>query len=309
MKLDRQSPIPLYHQLSEALRYRIATGEARPGERVPSVRAGARLWGVNLHTVRRAYHVLEQAGLLRTDRTGTVVRERPAEALEAFLESTVRRARDEFGLRMPDLQRRLSLYAGVARGGVVHVVECSETQAADLAAQLTTAWEVRAEPWSLERPGEPPEGPVVATYFHYNDIRRRWPDRFPSVHFAAIRPDQALAERLEQLQPQSGEILLCERDERMAANIAADLSRVLPTGYSIRPLVAQDPAQALREAEPSKVVLFAPRIWGLLAPDARADRRAVEVRYVFDARDLDLVAGRMGWRRLGGDEPSWRSTA
>jgi GntR family transcriptional regulator len=307
--LDRKSPIPLYHQLSEALRYRIATGEIRAGERVPSVRAGARLWGVNLHTVRRAYHILEQAGLLRADRTGTVVRERPVEALEAFLESTVRRARDEFGLRMPDLQRRLSLYAGVVARGVVHVVECSETQAADLAAQITAAWEVLAEPWSLERPGEPPEGPVVATYFHYNDLRRRWPDRFPTIHFAAIRPDPALAERLEQRQPQSGDILLCERDERMAANIAADLSRVLPTGYSIQPLVAQDPVEVLRVAESNKVVLFAPRIWGLLPPAARADRRAVEVRYLFDARDLDLAAARMGWRRLGVDESNWRSTA
>lgn len=303
MKLDRQSPIPLYHQLSEALRYQIATGEARPGERLPSVRDGARRWGVNLHTVRRAYQVLEEAGLLRTDRTGTVVRERlpRAEALEGFLESMVRRARSEFGLRLPDLQRRLSLYAGLMGAGVVHVVECSETQAADLAAQLAALWEVRAEPWSLERPGEPPDGPVVATYFHYNDIRRRWPNRFPLVHFAAIHPDPALAGRLEQLQPQAGDILLVERDERMAANIAADISRVLPIGFSIRPLVAQDPGEAMQQAEPNEVVLFGPRVWGLLAPAVRADRRAVEVRYLLDDGDLDLVAGRLGWRRIGGE--------
>jgi hypothetical protein len=69
------------------------------------------------------------------------------------------------------------------------------------------------------------------------------------------------------------------------------------------------PVEMLWEAEPHKAVLFAPRIRGLLPPAARADRRAVEVRYVFDARDLDLVAARMGWRRLGGGESSWRSTA
>lgn len=308
MDLDRKSPIPLYHQLSEALRYEIATGGRRAGERLPSVRAGAREWGVNMHTVRRAYRALEGAGLLRTDRMGTVVRERPVEALDAFLESTVRRARDEFGLHVPDLQRRLSLHAGVAPGDVVQVVECSETQAADLATQLTAAWEVRAEPWSLERPGEPPAGPVVATYFHYNDIRRRWPNRFPSIHFAAIGPDAAIVERLEELQPRPGGILLCERDERMAANIAADLSRVLPSTYSIQPVVVGDPVGVLRDAEPSQVVLFAPRMWGLLAPAARADRRAIEVRYVFDPRDLDLVAARMGWRRQGVAEPGWRST-
>jgi GntR family transcriptional regulator len=313
VRLDRNSPVPLYHQLSEALRYRIATGEARPGERLPSVREGARRWGVNLHTVRRAYHVLEQAGLVRTDRAGTTVRERVprAEAAEAFLESVVRRARDEFGLRVPELQRRLSLYAG-ARGagrGVVHVVECSETQAADLATQLAAAWDVPAEGWSLERPGEPPEGPVVATYFHYNDVRGRWPERFPSVHFAAIHPDPALRGRLEQLQPRAGAILLCERDECMAANITADLSRVLPAGYAVRPLVARDPGKALRQAGPDQVVLFGPRVWGVLAPAARADRRAVEVRYVFDARDLDQIAAWMGWGRVGDEELGRRGSA
>ncbi|MBA3522007.1 MAG: hypothetical protein H0T90_05830 [Gemmatimonadales bacterium] len=212
-------------------------------------------------------------------------------------------------MRLPDLQRRLSLHAAGMGVGVVHVVECSETQAADLAGQLASTWEVRAEPWSLERPGEPPEGPIMATYFHYNDIRRRWPGRFPLVHFVAIHPDPALAARIMQLQPHAGEVVLCERDQRMAANIAADLSRVLPIGFSVQPLVAQDPAEALQQAGSNDAVLFGPRVWGLLAPAVRADRRAVEVRYILDDRDLDLVAGRMGWRRIGGEASLRRSTA
>jgi hypothetical protein len=218
--------------------------------------------------------------------------------VEAFLESMVARARTEFGLRLPDLQRRLTAYAGVISPGVVQVVECSETQAADLAAQIASLWEVGTEPWSLERPGEPPEGPVVATYFHYNDIRRRWPNRFPLIHFVGIHPDPALAARLNQLQPQAGEVLLCERDEPMATNIAADLSRMLPVGFSIQPLIAQEPEEAIRQARPNQVVLFGPRVWGVLAPALRADRRAVEVRYILDDSDMDLVGARMGWRRM-----------
>jgi DNA-binding transcriptional regulator YhcF (GntR family) len=302
MDLDRNSPIPLYYQLSEALRYRIATGEIRPGERLPSVRDGARQWGVNLHTVRQAYQGLERSGLLRTDPTGTTVRERlpRAEALEGFLQSTIRRARDEFGLRVPDLQRRLSRYAGAGRAGgdMVYVVECSEAQAAELAGQVAAAFQVRAEAWSLERPGEPPEGSVVATYFHYNDVRRRWPERFPLLHFAAIHPATDLAERIEQLHPRAGDILLCERDQRMAADIAADLARMLPTSYTVRSQIVAHPAASLRGAKRNQVVLFSPRMWGRLSPRLRADPRALEVRYVFDRQDIDSIADRLGWRRV-----------
>ena len=52
---DRDSPVPLYHQIVETLRYRIATGRLRAGDALPTLREAAKHWGVNLHTVRRAY--------------------------------------------------------------------------------------------------------------------------------------------------------------------------------------------------------------------------------------------------------------
>jgi regulatory GntR family protein len=64
--LDPASPVPLYHQLAEALRYRIATGALAPGTALPPLRAAARQWGVNLHTVRHAYAALASLGLVRT---------------------------------------------------------------------------------------------------------------------------------------------------------------------------------------------------------------------------------------------------
>ena len=64
--LDPRSPIPLYHQLAETIRYRIATGEVKSGTVLPPLRQAAGIWGVNLHTVRRAYAELARMGVVAT---------------------------------------------------------------------------------------------------------------------------------------------------------------------------------------------------------------------------------------------------
>ncbi|HEX5724243.1 MAG TPA: GntR family transcriptional regulator [Longimicrobiaceae bacterium] len=303
-RLDPQSPVPLYHQLAEALRYQIATGALTPGTVLPPLRRAAAEWGVNLHTVRHAYAVLAEQRLVRTQApTGTVVLASAgaaprADAVEAFVRGVLQAAAG-YGLSPAELQRRLAAAAGgaEAEAGPVHVVECSETQSEDLARQLAAAWRVRARGWSLERSGEPPPGPVVATYFHYNDIRTRWPERFAQVHFASIRPDPAL---LDQLRPfershAATSVLLCEREENMARNIAADLAAVLPPErFTLRTVVAARPGEALAAAAPDQPVLFAPRVWGALTPAERADPRALEVRYLFDAHDLAALGDRVG---------------
>ena len=66
MKLEPTSPVPLYHQIAEALRYRIATGALVPGALLPPLREAAAQWGVNLHTVRRAYGELTEQGVTET---------------------------------------------------------------------------------------------------------------------------------------------------------------------------------------------------------------------------------------------------
>src|SRR4051812_924277 len=72
-RLDPSSPIPLYHQLAEAVRAEIAAGTLEPGDRLPPLRVAADAWGVNLHTVRHAYRALADAGLVRTAGRGSIV--------------------------------------------------------------------------------------------------------------------------------------------------------------------------------------------------------------------------------------------
>jgi GntR family transcriptional regulator len=330
-RLDPSSPIPLYHQLAEALRADIAAGTIVPGELLPPLRAAAESWGVNLHTVRHAYRSLADAGLVRTSapygsvvlRAGEAPPLNPLTPAEDVITRFLREAREHHGLSLHDIRRQLErqmrglepdvaehvehiehvetrVGAGTRTApAVVYVIECSTSQALDLAQQVQDVWQVSARPWSLERAGEPPAGALVATYFHYNDIRARWPKRLAQVQFASIRPDPALADRVRALAPTETRttVILCEREAEKARNVAADLATVLPSPtYEIRTLVSNNPTTALHVAGRTQPVLFAPRVWGALGPTERADPRALEVRYVFDPAELQAMADRLKWR-------------
>lgn len=310
-RIDERSPVPLYWQVAEALRYRVATGELTPGERLPSLREAAEAWGVNMHTVRRAYGKLAEAGIVRVrPRSGTVVLGPPdGDAASAvaraarngdrasWLREVARRGREQWGLEPRELGAALAALPWPGGVDRVCVVECSESQSADLARQLADRWRVLAEPWSLERAGEPPGDVVVlATYFHYNDIRVRWPHRFPRVRFVATHPDHGIRDELERLRPAGDgplEVILLERDEAMARNIAADLVRVLPEDrFSVRSEVgAPESATEL----PSGPVLFPPRVWAGLPEGAKLRSGFIQVRYVFDRGEIERLARELGW--------------
>ena len=65
LALDPENPVPLYRQIAEAIRYRIATGRLMPGQTLPPLREAATLWGVNRHTVQRTYAELARDGLVQ----------------------------------------------------------------------------------------------------------------------------------------------------------------------------------------------------------------------------------------------------
>ena len=64
--VNADSPVPLYHQIAEGIRYRIATGALPTDTQLPTLREASRLWGVNLHTVRHAYKELADQGFVAT---------------------------------------------------------------------------------------------------------------------------------------------------------------------------------------------------------------------------------------------------
>ncbi|MGQ9585272.1 MAG: substrate-binding domain-containing protein [Anaerolineae bacterium] len=62
--------LPLYVQIAESLRRRIASGELEPGDKLPPVREMARRWGCTPGTVNRAYAELGREGLVSGQRGG-----------------------------------------------------------------------------------------------------------------------------------------------------------------------------------------------------------------------------------------------
>lgn len=59
---------PIYRQIVEQVRRRVASGEASAGEELPSVRALASAHAINPMTVSKAYSLLEAEGLLERRR-------------------------------------------------------------------------------------------------------------------------------------------------------------------------------------------------------------------------------------------------
>ncbi|MFH2002749.1 MAG: GntR family transcriptional regulator [Planctomycetota bacterium] len=309
IEINTNSPVPLYHQIAEAISYRIATGRLMPGDGLPSVRDLAARLNVNMHTVRRAYQVLSEQGLVESRApSGTKVTGKPSSAAkegpgaaERFLSRVLKEASERFGYTPRDLALRIMNLpaSGAGNRPVLHVVECSESECLDHAREIEAVWDVEARPWSLSNEGEVPAGPVVATYFHYNDIRRRWPHRLDEIRFVSIRPDPGLAARIGPV-PRRGRkaVILCEFEEQKAINIAADLESVLPRArYSLKPLVVKKASEALDAKAGRTPVVLTPRIWAQLKPDEQTRPGLFKVFYTITPQDLAALGEQAGWKR------------
>jgi GntR family transcriptional regulator len=62
--LDHRSGEPIYRQIVEAIKYRVASGQLAADERLPSIRVLAEELKINSRTVVRAYEELQHAGLV-----------------------------------------------------------------------------------------------------------------------------------------------------------------------------------------------------------------------------------------------------
>ncbi|WP_328834552.1 GntR family transcriptional regulator [Mycolicibacterium fluoranthenivorans] len=78
VELDRSSPVPLYHQLAQAIEAAIRNGECAPGERFENELAMGRRLTLSRPTVRRAVQEVVDKGLLIRKRgVGTLVAPNP----------------------------------------------------------------------------------------------------------------------------------------------------------------------------------------------------------------------------------------
>jgi DNA-binding transcriptional regulator YhcF (GntR family) len=74
LSVDLSSEVPIYQQLRDRIVEGMASGALVEGSALPSTRQLAADFGINFHTVNKAYDLLRQQGLVRLNRkTGAVV--------------------------------------------------------------------------------------------------------------------------------------------------------------------------------------------------------------------------------------------
>jgi len=101
--LDFRSGIPIYTQIVEQVKQQVISGELKPGDQLPTVRALALELRVNFNTVARAYRLLDEASIISTQQgRGTFILEIPPpertdklrrQALEALTRDYLHEAR------------------------------------------------------------------------------------------------------------------------------------------------------------------------------------------------------------------------
>ena len=87
-ELDFHSGTPIYEQIVDRVRGWVSSGQLKPGDQLPTVRQLALELRVNFNTVARAYRLLDEVGLISTQRgRGTYILEEPTPDMLSHLRS------------------------------------------------------------------------------------------------------------------------------------------------------------------------------------------------------------------------------
>ena len=79
LEIDFRSGIPIYLQVVERIKERLAAGLLKPGDQLPTVRSLASDLRVNFNTIARAYRIMDDAGIISTQQgRGTYILETPS---------------------------------------------------------------------------------------------------------------------------------------------------------------------------------------------------------------------------------------
>lgn len=85
--LSQTDPRPMYLQIMEQVRQRIAIGDWRPGQELPSIRGLAAGLNISVITIKRAYEELESEGVIETQHgRGSFVAKRPVVSTDLHVE-------------------------------------------------------------------------------------------------------------------------------------------------------------------------------------------------------------------------------
>lgn len=292
-------------ELEGRLTWAIATGGVQAGERLPSLRKGARQWGTSVHVVREAYRRLAAAGLIEVHQGSQArvmsVASPPVRALDLQVRKFVREMSESHRVSPAEVLAVVEREVHASLPSMT-VVECSVTLADTIARQLRQRWRVRT---ALHRLGDGslPSGALLSTFFHRRELRQAGRRDDTSVSFVRLRPSEetlAQVRRWVAHRP-GGAITLLETDPALAANV----ERVLCAGV---PELTVDMQVAAAGAATRRAIvslrggfcLVSPRHWDELADDQRLQPGVALLDYAVVAEDLVAVGVAQEWVVAGG---------
>ncbi len=302
-RIDKNSPVPIYFQIAEGIRWQISTAQLKPGEPLLPTREAAKIWGVNRHTIRRAYQELVNWRLIEKQGTSRMIVARSLSidsgqsSLNAFVEKMCRVAQDRFNLSTIELASVLINQSRPQRKKVT-IVECNHYQCFDLKRQLEQRFDVLASEFLLQSDGEPEPGPIVGTLFHFNEICARWPHRRGDMQFGGLYVNPVLADRIVRCAAETKNhrrvFVYSRRHDTDALNLATDLEIALANqAIQIAPRPMHQPfSKVLAQGN---IVAVAPWNWDDLSAEQRSHPRCFLLQYCFDPIDIESIGESFCW--------------
>ena len=96
INLDYQSRIPIYEQIVNNIEKYVAVGILRKKSQIPSIRELANNLGINPNTVKKAYDILENKGVIMTISTkGTFISNNTKMVLENKIDKEINLIKDK----------------------------------------------------------------------------------------------------------------------------------------------------------------------------------------------------------------------
>jgi GntR family transcriptional regulator len=289
--IDKDSPLPVQHQLADRLRYLIVSGQFKVGDMLPSTRELGRSAGVSFHTVRSAYQALEAEDLVES------VRGEGFRVLERKPVSKARRMEDGASLIHGALQRLVGM--GLDESEIEYLLQeqlsiltpsepplsvsflASFRELADTGAgQLSQYLAARVEPLVLADLEHPREVDVVVCP---HELIPRALEVYPGadVHGVSVHANDPALEAAARLLSHQTLALIVQSPDSVQPVIDAIRTRAALAGQVVAASLASSPRQIRTVVDQADLVLFTEptrrRVWSMIRDHERREPISFEI--------------------------------
>ncbi len=322
--INNESPVPLYVQLKELIRYYISTGAIQSNQRLPTIKDLSRKLEVNFETIRKAYKDLEQEGLLTTKRgSGTFASNHASSGASTFtgteIESTtlstpkapLKRLLRE-GVLIEEIKimvaQALSEVSAEASEQSVIFTECNVSQILEISSLLQNylglnvapvlLGDLRKETERLARSGSLLA--VLTTGFHMNEVRKALQGLAVKVDFLVTSMSPETRRQLASVDKTNRYGFIC-RDVESIPFYREMLREELGLHSNIECCILDDESRVKELMETVGVLLVSPPVYDDVKKLAPSNLLVFNVFNRVDPMSLMIIKENI----LGATRPAW----